>query len=435
MATNFTTGVKCSSADRPTRRRPWRRAAVLGWAVLAAALTACGGDDAVDDEAGLSRREVLGKRLFFDATLSTPTGQSCASCHDPDKAFAGNNGSTTGVALGADGRSLGLRNTPTAMYATFTPSFELVDEGDGPIPVGGQFLDGREAALEDQAGRPFFAPDEMNIASPAVLVARVAQTDYAALFREEWGANVLDDTASAMAAITASIAAFERTQRFAPFSSKYDHVVAGKAVFSAQEQRGLELFLDAEKGNCVACHVADPRSRNLADSLFTDFTYDNLGVPHNPRIPANADPAFFDLGLCGPKRSAPNGDAALCGAFKVPTLRNVERRVALMHNGFFTSVREVVAFYATRDTDRARWYPGGVAFDDLPSEYHANVNRTEPPYDRNPGETPRLDDAEIDAIVVFLRTLTDGYGTSLARMATPAAGKTPVVRASATRGH
>jgi len=408
----------------------------LGASVLAGMLAACGGggepEPVPPDEVGLTRLQVLGKRLFFDASLSVPPGQSCASCHDPALAFSGNNGATVGVALGADGHSLGLRNTPTAMYARFAPAFGMENTEDGPIPVGGQFLDGRAASLEAQATQPFFAPDEMNNPSVAALVTKVAAASYADLFREEWGARVFDDADTALKAIAASIAAFERTERFAPFSSKYDHVVAGRAQYTALEQKGLDLFLDPEKGNCAACHVADPASRNPADSLFTDFTYDNLGVPRNARIPANAASAFFDLGLCGPKRAAPGGDETLCGAFKVPTLRNVGKRVALMHNGHFTQLRDAVAFYATRDTDPARWYPGGVPFDDLPPAYRANVNRSEAPYDRNPGDAPRLDDAEIDAIVAFLGTLTDGFGVPLAAQAQPPAKRT-AARATAAR--
>lgn len=385
--------------------------------LLVPILTACGGGGGQPldaDEAGLTRREILGKRLFFDTSLSEPPGQGCASCHDPELAFSGNNGSSSGVALGADGRSLGLRNTPSAMYARFAPSFAMVDSEGGRIPIGGQFLDGRAASLEDQAGQPFFSREEMNVPSAAALAEKVSAAGYAMLMREEFGSNVFDDPAAALEAIKAAIAAFERTDRFAPFSSKYDHVVAGRAQFSELEKRGLSLFLDPEKGNCAACHVADPSSRNPADSLFTDFTYDNLGVPRNTRIPANADAAFFDLGLCAPKRTAPEADTALCGAFKVPTLRNVAKRQALMHNGFFTNLRDAVAFYATRDTDPGRWYPKGVPFDDLPPEWRANVNRGEVPYDRGFGDVPRIDDAEIDALVAFLGTLNDGYGASLA---------------------
>ena len=220
--------------------------------LLVMALTARdGGDSAAVDahEVNLSRREVLGKRLFFDASLSTPPGQSCASCHDAEKAFSGNNGSSAGVALWADGRSLGLRNTPTAMYARFAPPFAVVDE-DGPTPIGGQFLDGRAASLEDQARQPFFTRDEMNVESPAVLVARVSHAGYADLFLAEWGADIFDNNAAAMEAIKASIGAFERTERFAPFSSKYDHVVSGLARFTDDEKRGLDLFMDPERKPC-----------------------------------------------------------------------------------------------------------------------------------------------------------------------------------------
>jgi cytochrome c peroxidase len=375
------------------------------------------GNPPPDDDAGLTRREVIGKRLFFDTSLSEPAGQSCSTCHDPAHAFSGNNGSAAGVPLGADGRSLGIRNTPSVMYARFSPAFARVDSGEGPAPVGGQFVDGRAASLEEQAAVPLFDADEMNNASPRALVAKVAAARYAGLMRAEWGASVFDDPNTAMTAMQASIAAFERTERFAPFSSKYDHVIAGDARFTADEARGLDVFMDPEKGNCAACHAADPRSSNPKDSLFTDFSYDNLGVPRNPRIPANRDPAFFDLGLCGPKRTAPDGDTSVCGAFKVPTLRNVARRQAYMHNGYFTGLRDVVAFYATRDTDPSRWYADGVPFDDLPPQWRANVNVDEVPYDRKPGESPRLSDADVDAIVAFLYTLDDGYGASLASRA------------------
>ena len=95
----------------------------------------------------------------------------------------------------------------------------------------------------------------------------------------------------------------------------------------------------------------------------------------------------------------------------MPTLRNVELTAPYGHNGAFATLRDVVRFYATRDTNPERWYPmrsGRVdAFDDLPVGAHANVNRSEAPYDRNPGQPPRLTDEDIDAIVAFLRTLTD----------------------------
>ena len=147
--------------------------------------------------------------------------------------------------------------------------------------------------------------------------------------------------------------------------------------------------------------------------LFTDFTYDNVGTPRNASLPANADPAFFDLGLCGPERKDLAARRDLCGAFKVPTLRNVARTAPYFHNGAFDELREVVDFYARRDTEPGAWYPkdasGVRKFDDLPAGLAAAVNTTEVPYDRKPGDAPALTPREIDDLVAFLRTLDDGY--------------------------
>jgi cytochrome c peroxidase len=176
---------------------------------------------------------------------------------------------------------------------------------------------------------------------------------YAPLMLEEFGAAIFSDPKAAVDAATRAIAAFERTAAFAPFSSKFDGSLAGTAVLSDLEKEGMRLFEDTQKGNCTRCHAFKAATRLPAELVFTNFEYNNIGVPRNMRIPANADPAFFDLGLCGPRRER-LADERLCGAFKVPTLRNVGRRAAFMHNGFFTSLRDVVAFYATRDTGRHR---------------------------------------------------------------------------------
>ncbi len=104
----------------------------------------------------------------------------------------------------------------------------------------------------------------------------------------------------------------------------------------------------------------------------------------------------------------------LCGAFKVPSLRNVAQRQVLFHNGRFTSLKEALTFYGQRDTNPEKWYPLDAAgsvrkFDDLPAAYRGNVNTTEAPYNRKPGDAPALTDAEIDDVVAFLRVLSDGY--------------------------
>jgi cytochrome c peroxidase len=193
--------------------------------------------------------------------------------------------------------------------------------------------------------------------------------------------------------VTGAIAAFERTAQFAPFSSKLDNALFGNAALSELESEGLRLFTDPLKGNCTRCHVFDRAAAGASKRLFTDFSYHNLGVPRNPRIPANADPAFFDLGLCGPRRMRV-ADDRLCGAFKVPTLRNVALRRAFMHNGVFTSLRDAVAFHARRD----------IVADDVPAAFRGNVETVVTPLG--------LDEREIDAITAFLGTLDDGFGPS-----------------------
>ena len=371
--------------------------------LLALALAGCGGGDAAGpaaDEASLSRLELIGKRLFFDTSLSNPAGQSCGSCHDPETAFSGNFGSDAGVPLAADKRTLGLRNTPTSAYASFTPAFTVTTLGSKQVAHGGLFLDGRVASLEEQAGMPLFAAGEMNLPSATELATRLAAASYAALMTEEFGAAVFSSPELTLRSVTGAIAAFERTARFAPFSSKLDNALAGAATLSALEGEGLRLFTDPLTGNCTKCHVFDGTA-GASKRLFTDFGYYTLGVPRNSRIPANANPAFFDLGLCGPRR-ARVADDRLCGAFKVPTLRNVARRTALMHNGVFTSLRDAVAFHVTRDSAPARWYPSGAAYDDLPAAFRANVAPV----------VSSLDEHGVDAIVAFLGTLDDGFGPS-----------------------
>ena len=148
--------------------------------------------------------------------------------------------------------------------------------------------------------------------------------------------------------------------------------------------------------------------------MFTDFTYDNLGVPRNTAIPANLDPAYTDMGLCGPERSDLADRRDLCGAFKVPTLRNVATRKVFFHNGRFQSLRDALRFYVRRDTNPEAFYPtaadGSVdKFDDLPPALRGNVNTTEVPYERKPGDAPRLSETELDDLEAFLNTLTDGY--------------------------
>jgi len=379
------------------------------------------------DQTSLTPRERLGLRLFFDTSLSDPVGLACASCHDPRRAFTGNNNTMIGVALGSRSDQFGTRDAPTVMYLATAPRFGSIEADGKRVPAGGLFWDGRADTLEEQAKQPFFNAAEMNNADAPALIAKVAKSAYAGEFRKVWGNTIFDDPEAALDAVAGSIAAFERTRTFQPFTSKFDYVMRGVATFSEQEQRGLSLFTIRQKGNCAQCHTVDAASRDPQKSLFTDFSYRALGLPRSKRIPKNADPVFIDLGLCervpvaGIKPPMPGAkppvtvakppvtDPAACGLFKTPTLRNIAVTAPYMHNGFFDHLRDAVSFYATRDTDPARWYPEDKKFNDLPDQYHANVDVDTPPYQRRPNQRPQLTDEEVDDIVAFLFTLTDGY--------------------------
>ncbi|MGN6573793.1 MAG: cytochrome-c peroxidase, partial [Pseudolabrys sp.] len=199
---------------------------------------------------------------------------------------------------------------------------------------------------------------------------------------------------------------------FYPYSSKYDAVLAGRAQLTPREALGLALFNDPHKGNCASCHRSRP-DFNGTPPQFTDYGFIALGLPRNKGVPANADPAWRDLGLCGPLRTDLSGRPDYCGLFRTPSLRNVALRKTFFHNGLVHSLREAVAFYVERDTAPEKWYPRGAdgriaKFDDLPAAYLTNVN-TEAPFGGKPGDTPALSPSEIDDIVAFLGTLTDGY--------------------------
>jgi cytochrome c peroxidase len=196
---------------------------------------------------------------------------------------------------------------------------------------------------------------------------------------------------------------------FYPYSSRYDAFLRGEIELSQQEERGVALFKDPAKGNCASCHlVASIGGRPPA---FTDYDFINVGVPRNPRLALNADPNYFDLGLCGPLRRDFLGRVEYCGYFRAPTLRNVARRDAFFHNGVFDSLDRVLHFYVDRDLRPEKYYsryPDGSVhkFDDLPAGLPDNVDR-DPPLDRKPGASPAMSDEEIGDVLAFLQTLTD----------------------------
>ncbi|MBS0391920.1 MAG: c-type cytochrome [Proteobacteria bacterium] len=395
-----------------------RACSTVLWALpLAWVLTACGGGASSSSVAGgdasggtLTPMAALGQKIFNDPSLSASGRQSCASCHAT--AFADAQPNALAAQLGGPGLDRqGGRLSPTIRYLAGNKAFFFAADG---TPTGGFFWDGRASSLQDQAGKPFLNPVEMANASKAEVVGRLAGASYAGEFRKLFGDAILGDADGAFQRITLALQQYQvEDPQFHAYSSKYDAFLLGKAKLDEQELRGLALFNNKAKGNCIACH---PSGRGADGSLplFTDFTFDSLGVPRNPELGQNVDPAFYDLGLCARE----GGDLAtrtdLCGKFKVPTLRNVALRQAFFHNGRFKTLKDVLAFYVQRDTNPEKWYPlnadGSVdKFNDLPPRLRGNVNVTEVPYNRKPGDAPALSDAEIDDVIAFLKTLTDGY--------------------------
>jgi cytochrome c peroxidase len=394
------------------RARSGPATAILIIALLAAGCSGGGSSDPDDSPATaetLSDMAKLGEAIFKDESLSASGRMSCQTCHLPEHAHAGL--PTDAVAAGGPNlERSGLRNAPSIRYASLTPSFHL--ERDG-TPIGGFFRDGRAGDFADQARRPFLDALEMANPSAASVVEKIRRAAYVSEFTRIFGADVFDDPTRAFDSAALALARYQLEDRdFRSFDSKYDAFLSGKARLTDQELRGLALFNDPLKGNCAACHPS-ARGSDGSPPLFTDFTYDNLGVPRNDAIPANADAAYVDLGLCGPQRADLADRRDFCGAFKVPSLRNVSRTAPYFHNGRFATLQEVVAFYVRRDTQPEEWYPVGATgvqkFNDLPADLHVNVNTTEAPYNRRLGDAPALTPAEIDDVVAFLGTLDDGY--------------------------
>ncbi|MBI3530017.1 MAG: c-type cytochrome [Betaproteobacteria bacterium] len=375
----------------------------------AIALSACGSSGSSSpSEASLSAQAKLGEKIFKDVSLSASGAQSCATCHDPNHAHSPAN--ALAVQLGGlASNQQGFRKTPGIRYLNTNTAF-FFDSED--TPTGGFFWDGRAASLAEQAAEPFLNPVEMANPDKASVVAKLAAASYATEFKAAFGADIFNDVDGAYLRMTLAIQRYEKEdEEFNAFTSKYDAFLRGKAALTNQELRGLALFNAPTKGNCAGCHPA-ARGSDGSMPLFTDFTYDNLGVPRNTDILANADPAYFDLGLCQRADLAARTD--LCGVFKVPSLRNVADRKAYFHNGKFKTLKDTLTFYVQRDTNPEKFYPLNPdltvkKFDDLPPEFVGNVNTAEVPYNRRLGDAPALTDAEIDNVIAFLQTLSDGY--------------------------
>lgn len=334
----------------------------------------------------LTPKEQLGKLLYFDTNLSSPIGQSCSACHSPAAGYADPEKNAP-VSNGVIADRFGSRNAPTVAYTSFSPAFHY-DAVEGAY-VGGQAWDGRDPTLADRTQGPFLNPIEMNNGNKRDVVDAVRHSTYAGLFMQVYGNGAFGNTGVAFTNIGDALAAYLNSAEINRFTSKFDYVLKGKAQLTVLEQYGQWLF--DNKGGCSSCHP-DAIGPGGSLPLFTDFAYQNAGVPKNPANPFYTMPAiynpdgelFIDFGLYGVI-----GLVTEAGKMKTPSLRNIELTAPYGHNGYFATVRDVVAYYNTRNNG---WPQPEVSTNLAPELGNLGLN-----------------DVEIDAIVAFLNTLTDGY--------------------------
>jgi len=441
-----------------------RTPAVLVACSAATLLLASAGSSLALDLEGLTPKEELGALIFFDETLSIRQNQACASCHVPEVGWVGDDPVINlggSVYEGSRRNRFGNRKPPSSAYATQSPVFYLDDVFGF---TGGNFWDGRATGWKlgkpaaDQAQGPFLNPVEQALPDAACVVNRVCEGDYGDLFRQvwsgqncaiKWPANTFGQCSSptgsvrlsaadrervenAYDQIAYSIEAFEASKASNAFTAKVDAVRAGAAKFTEAEALGQSLFTANGKGKCAVCHRgSQPTGRS---PLFSDFGYDNLGVPKNPLNPFLLDnPGWADPGLGGFLATVPDyADAAEAnlGKHKVPTTRNVALgsceaaepgepcvEKAYMHNGYFKTLKQVVHFYNTRDTKDSCEDLG--IYDATVDEAMANDCWPPPEVAENvvaPGDDEPdlvgnlgLTDDEEDALVALMKAMSDGY--------------------------
>ena len=358
-------------------------------------LAGCGGSGGGGTE-NLSV-EALGEQLFFDTNLSLNRTMACSTCHDPEHAFMdarfiddpGSNPVEGALSVGDDGVALGGRNAPTAAYAMMAPRFGRDGNGDY---IGGQFHDGRAADLAAQAKGPFLDKAEMMMPDRASVVERVKENPvYVSAFKALYGEAIFDDINASYDALAESIAAFENTETFAPFDSKYDRYLAGEYTMTDQEDLGYALFFSQANTNCATCHTLNSESESINET-FTNYAFENIGTPRNTAADTQ------DLGLGG--RDDIN-DSVQYGKMKVPTLRNVAVTGPYMSNGVFKELRTVLEFYdhMAGQGNHPINPETGEAWAD--PDVNATVNR------EVLQATKALTDTKIDALIAFLKLLTD----------------------------
>ena len=251
----------------------------------------------------------LGEKLFFSPMLSVDGTLSCASCHNPRKGFADDRAISPGVS----GKT-GKRNAPTVHNAAYN---------------GLQFWDGRAPTLEEQASGPMMNPVEMAHTAEGVLQQCANDEGLRKMFESAFGAAPDGQSPVTMGRVTQALAAYERTLLRA--NSPFDRYLYGgdKKALSDGAVRGLAVFRDAAKGNCVACHTIGETY-----ALFTDNQFHNIGAG------MNAEGELTDLGRYEVTKR--EGDQ---GAFRTPSLRNVALTAPYMHDGSLKTLKDVVDFY------------------------------------------------------------------------------------------
>jgi cytochrome c peroxidase len=411
---------------------------------------------------------LLGKLLLFDQDLSVNRNEACAFCHMPETGFTGPVSALNATTVSYPGSvrtRFSSRKPQTHTYATFAPVLHYNSrQGDF---VGGAFWDMRATGIRlnspiaDQAQGPPLNPVEMGFSDSACMTYRVSRSPYRPLAEKVWGIQAFaihwpDDvdrvcsqpgpapasdpypvhlsamerglSNSTFDQIAQAIATYEASAEVNAFSSKYDYVVSGKARFTPYEKAGYDLFRSSTT-HCNECHRDGGPGE---EPLFTDFTASNLGLPANPAIPFYyedmpdrfgyaANPTalkYTDAGVGGflisrglnPSAQWAQLASSFKGKFKVPTLRNVDKRPrpdfvkAYMHNGYLKSLKEVVHFYNTRDVlPQCQPNDPGEKMTCWPApEYPSTINKKQL---GNLGLSVKQE----DQIVAFLQTLTDGF--------------------------
>ncbi len=372
------------------------KAKYLLLASLAILLSACNGTlNEAEKIKVQEEKAVLGKVLFFDKNLSNNRTQSCSTCHNPEAGFVDDrdNGVQKQASLGDDGHSIGDRQAPSAAYAMFSPVFHY--DKKKKEYIGGQFWDGREPTLAGQAGGPPTNPVEMGMKSKEAMIIRLQENPYyVQSFKKLYGEDIFLDIDASYKAMTKVIEAFEQTKEFAPFDSKYDRYLKGEYDVTVLEDLGMALFFSNNNNSCASCHLL--KKEGQSGETFTSYEFHNIGTPINSDLRAKNGASAIDNGLLNNPMVS---DIKHKGKYKVPTLRNVAVTGPYMHNGVFKDLRTVALFY-DKYNNKTRLINPETKKPWAAPEVKETINLDDL-------KSKKQSDRKIDAIVAFMKMLTD----------------------------